>query len=228
MNNRNGIVATLIVAVFSFAGLNANADLIGLQKIWPDIFSSGILVNYDAATDAFSADGQASVLELANGGPSVSISNGEFTLDAIVDGTGAASSGTLVIAGDVTIPDVGAVSGNLIEASLRSDVQSFGFGEDAGTFDLFEFRWDVTGGLLQGLLLAEYNTTTVETILDAEFGQGAGPAFSGSFESDFTNAASFGPLGFGVSDTFIPVPGSFAMGMVVMGGIMMQRRRKAC
>lgn len=227
MFTRNGIVASFIVAMFGLVGANANAELIGLQKLWPDIFSSGIVVTYDANTDAFAADGQASVLELANGGPSVSISNGQFTLDALIDGTGTASSGTLVIAGDVTIPDVGAVSGNLIEATLRSDVVSFGFGEDAGTFDLFEFRWDVVGGILAPLLASEFNTTTVETILDADFGQGAGPGFSGSFDSNFTNAL-FPGVGFGVSDTFIPVPGSFAMGMVVMGGIMMKRRRKAC
>ena len=225
MSNLKKLVCSLIITVFCSASFSADAALIGLQKKWPDVFASGIFVSYDATGDILSALGQASSLQLEDGGPLIPIANGIFDAQVIVDDTGDALSGTLAISGDINIPDLGAVSGPLIIADLNSDSVNFGYGDDPGTYDIIEIRWDVVGGALAGVLFSEFGAASIETIIDADYSNSSTP-FTGSWTADFNNSISGNlPIGAGVSDTFVPEPTSF-MVMLAAGGLMATRRRR--
>ena len=78
----------------------AQADLLNLWPQNPDITSSFITVSYNSGTDQFNANGTATQLvdELNN---VYNITGGSFALNATIDGTGAASAGSLSIGGNV-------------------------------------------------------------------------------------------------------------------------------
>jgi hypothetical protein len=93
----------------------------------PDIFSAFITVDYTASTDALTADGFASTIDL--GGGQQPITSGTFDLDAEIDGLGGLVSGTISIGG--TVASLGFNSGTLLTD---------------GAGETFEFLFDVTGG----------------------------------------------------------------------------------
>ncbi len=156
----------------------AKATPIGLVlDDFPDIFSSFITVDYTASTDALTADGFATTIDL--GGGQQPITSGTFDLDAEINGLGGLVSGAISIGG--TVAALGFNSGTLLTGTLTA----FGFPDGGG--QTFEFLFDVTGGDAAG----DYGS--VGGILLSSTG------FGGSFGSDFGNNT-------GVSDTAPPLP----------------------
>jgi hypothetical protein len=182
----------------------AKATPIGLVlDDFPDIFSSFITVDYTASTDALTADGFASTIDL--GGGQQPITSGTFDLDAEIDGLGGLVSGTISIGG--TVASLGFNSGTLLTGTLTA----FGFPDGAG--QTFEFLFDVTGGDAAGGYGSEGGILLSST------------GFGGSFGSDFGNDT-------GVSDTApaMPEPSGFivfGIGAMVVGGAAVTRRRAA-
>lgn len=179
----------------------SHADLLGLSlDASPDITSLFINTSYDAGTDAFSATGFA--MELDTGGSTEAIASGSFLLNATIDGTGTASSGTISIGGNVLGNGPTLLTGNLID---------FGFGTIVPGTGPFEFVFEVTGGDLAGTFGG----------IGASFGviMSQGLGFTGDWGSSFTGA------GFTVSDAapLVPAP---AVATLLLGGLFAGRRRR--
>jgi len=176
---------SIILAVFLFGPLAvapAGATPLNLtMNPYPDIFSDGISVNYDAGIDKFTANGKASKLDDDGVGSPESITGGYFDLTAFIDGSGSLGSGTLIISGTVSALSY---SGTL----LTGDLTAFGYG---GANDPFEFLFNVTGGDAADLYGGTGSTGGV--LLH-------GTGFTGSFDSNW------GVILTAVSDTGTPVP----------------------
>ena len=192
------------IAVFAFSSA-ANAAPLGLTLLdAPDIFSSFIDVTYDASTDSLSAMGFA--LELNDGIGVNDITNGMFTLDAVIDDAGNMSSGSFTIGG--TIAALGYVSDTLLTGTL----DAFGFAPGG---DPLEFLFTVTGGDAAAL----YGGSGGMVL--------AGTGFSGSWASDFDNLISGIPgTGQGVSDVAaVPIPAAAWLFLTAILSLAATRRR---
>ena len=202
---------SIILTVFLFGTLAAApAGAVPLNLLlndYPDIFSTGISVSYNASTDAFSAIGNAISLDDDGADPLVPIFSGSFTLTATIDASGVlAPGGTLAISGTVpTDMSGGTYSGSLLSGSLTA----FGFG---GENDPFEFLFTVTGGAA-----ADLWGDTGGVILHDHY-------FPGSFDDGWS---SLFPVG--TSDTGTPIPEPATMlllgsGLIGLAGL--RRKRK--
>jgi hypothetical protein len=197
---RNALtVAAALIAVLALAG-TSQASLMNLTPGLPDIFSANITVNYDAASDLFSADGQALQLTL----PDLStftITGGVFYINMTVGPSGVPSAGTVSLLG--TIPALGATSGTLATGAITA----FGYSDPPGG-EIFEFVVSVTlGDLLPPGAVAG-------VILDAWDSD-----FNGTFDDNFANTP-----GLGVSDAFVPEPATLAFFAAGMMGLALRRR----
>ncbi len=172
----------------------------------PDIFSSGINVDYTASSDAFTATGTASSFEDDGVGPAIGIDTGSFDLAASIDNNGVLSAGTLTITG--TITSLGFNTGTLLTGTLTN----LGF-PASGSGDPLEFLFNVTGGDLAGA----YGLSG--GIILSQSG------FNGGFAVDFNNAAFSGVADTG---TVVPVPAAvWLFGSGLLGLIGFARRRSA-
>jgi hypothetical protein len=202
---RAGRWAGLLVASLMLLGLGSQAQAapLNLLKLYPDVFSSGINVTYNAGSDAFTATGTASTYEDDGVGPAVAITAGTFSLGATIDASGALSTGTLSIGG--TIASIGANSGTLLTGTLTT----LGF-PTSGSGDPLEFLFDVTGGDLA----SAYGTSGGIILTQS--------GFSGGFAADFANGSFVG-----LADTFVvPVPAAvwlFGSGLLGLTGIARRR-----
>jgi|GEM_PF-763370 len=202
---RLAVLSVASLCLVLVVGTEANAALIGLTSQPPDITAFFISVNYDATTDALTANGFATNLDLDGvAPPDYSITAPRaFTISATVDSSGVASGGTLVING--TVPAVGAVSGTLLTGTLTQ----FGYSTTPGG-EIFEFVFTVEDD--DGDLASSFKPLA-GVILDA-----IDTGFGGSFTSDFSNS------GFGNADTF-PVPEPATLSLLLLGGTAIACRR---
>lgn len=199
----NKVQMTTVLALA--AGVSsAVAAPLNLSPMPPDVASGFIVVNYNASSMVFTASGFTQNISLP-GPSSMPAGLREFTLTAVIDNAGNASSGMLMVKTDFGSPDSVAFS----SASLTA----FGF----GAVNKFEFVFAQQAGNLASV------GSDIGTILVVP-----GISFAGdvpSFAQSFTND----PMGFGFgtanADTFlIPAPGALAL--LGMGGLVATRRRR--
>lgn len=191
------LLASLLTTL---AAGSAQAASLGLNlQDDPDFFSSLIQIDYDSTLDEFTADGTTITLAPLGGGAQVPVTGGSFLIEASIDGSGVASSGTLTIEGMVSGDGPSLLKGTLVD---------FGFVNEP---DSFEFIFSAAGGDL----LADFggNGAQVGVIL----GAGSGSTFDGSFGADFTNG------GDGTSDA-APLPEPGTLGLLLLGfGLALRR-----
>lgn len=132
-------------------------------------------VSYDAASQTLTARGLVEYLVQESELPA-QLANGTFTITAVISNTGAISSGTLTIAGE--LPALGVAQGTLLTGQLKD----FGFGEAGGPL---EFQFTTDGGALA----SNYAATTGVILSQSRF--------PGNFTESFSNAAS-GMAGIGL------------------------------
>ncbi len=166
----------------------------------PNILGSFVTVSYLSSSDIFTASGFVFVMTDGLGDANDVVPTGFFSLTANIDNTGGLLGGTVTIFGQV--PTLGFASGTL----LRGLLTAFGFPTAGG--DPLEFLFDVTGGDAAGL----YGSAG-GMFLDPS-------GFTGSFESDFSNAA-----GTATADVRVPVPEPSALLLVVLGAGLARARR---
>ena len=177
----------------------------------PDVLSGFIDVGYDAANDAFAADGFA--LSIYDGVSSTNITGGGFSLSAHIDEVGSLLAGsTLMITGEV-------LGLGTTDPLLTGDLTAFGYLDSPGG-DIFEFFFTVTGGDLATPTYYGNPGSVGAVILD-----GNGTGFDGTFDADFNNLMFDMPgTGNGVSDTGIPEPGGFAL--LLFGALAALKKRR--
>jgi hypothetical protein len=187
----------------------------------PDVYSSGLTVNYNAGNSTFSATGDASqyaypaqsindFLIVNSTDPLNGFGAGAYSLTATVDNHGNLLGGTLNIYGVVIDSDQNPVRGNpngdlLLSATLRPGRagSSFGWGPGSlGNEDLFKLSFTVTGGALASDFLTLGNVGGI--VLDANFSGSTDP-FTGAWDTSFGNVNQNG-----VADTFVPEPTGYA------------------
>jgi hypothetical protein len=137
------ISALVAVLIMGMSSLAQAAPLNLTLNDFPDIVSSFIDVNYDAASDTFTASGFALELDDDGSVPAEAIAGGTFDLSATIDAAGNIAGGLLTIGG--TVASLGFNSGTLLTGNLTA----FGFPDLGG--DPLEFLFDVTGGDAAGL-----------------------------------------------------------------------------
>ncbi len=202
-------LVTVVTVVLVSAAVPAYASL-GLQLTQtPDLFAGFIDVTYDSSTDMFAATGFAFELDDDGVGPAEGVQNGAFELDAVINGSGALTSGSLIFRG--TIPALGFNSGTLLTGSLVD----FGFPAQGG--NPLEFAFDVTGGDAAGL----YGNVPAGLILSGVSG------FGGDFSTDFDNLDQGTPgTGAGIADAapIVPLPSSLLLLLSGVGVILARPR----
>jgi hypothetical protein len=168
------LMPILAVCVFMFS-TTVQAVPLGLDPFdTPDIFSGYINVNYDSATDNFTASGYALEFDDDGVGAPHQIASGSFELTATINASGVLQTGgTLAIVG--TVADLGFNSGTLLTGNLTA----FGFPDAGG--DPLEFYLDITGGDAAGL----YGFAPTGVILTSS-------GFGGRFDENFSNTAYTG------------------------------------
>jgi hypothetical protein len=169
---------------------SSQASLINLTQGYPDIFSAGVSVTYNAGTDAFNLHGQS--LTLTQTDLTVhTITSGVFDISMTVATGGVISpGGTIAITG--TVPDVGATSGTLLQGTITQ----IGYSNPPGG-NIFEFLFTATGG---DLLPAGAHGGVVVDSWNAK-----ATGFNGSFDANFSNTAAWG-----VADAYLPEPATMA------------------
>jgi hypothetical protein len=138
----------LTVLVSLALASSASAALLGVSSVLPRIQSNGSgTTAYNDVTNRFSVSAQPLII-FTTSGPGFFALGGSVTLDFGVDESGdiegAPTPTDLELIGTVNVPGYGAVSGTLLTAS----VGEFGWQESGPGVDLFDFRFQVTGGQL--------------------------------------------------------------------------------
>lgn len=208
---RLGTIMRLLALGTIPAAASSHAALINLDQPAgaPDIFVGGFNVSYSAATGVFSAstpDGWASVTCWYHDADQFD-TIGTFNLTANFNSDHSLSGGLLEIRGDIGNGDELLLCGSLRPGNAGS---AFGFQDPgpggAGTHDLFQFTFNVTGGNQAVLsdFLAWGNVGGI--CLDANFAyNGSDTPFMGFWNSDF-----FSSNHNGVCDVVVPEPRSYA------------------
>jgi PEP-CTERM motif len=191
--NRCSLGAALLLFTSQASATPLNLTLLE----FPDVLSQFVDVNYVAATDAFTASG-ISLQVTAGPGTNFTILNGTFDISITTDGTTTSGSAgdDLSIVGDLDLDNDGVadVSGTLLTGEIAD------FGASASGPGVFEFIFDITGGLLQNPIGLFAGQTGV--ILGAD----GNSTFTGSFDSDFSNLiGGLAGSGTGSADT-APIP----------------------
>ena len=205
--------AVPLVALLTLGAGQAQAAPLNLTLLdTPDIVSSFIDVSYDATTDAFTASGFAMELDDDGSVPAEAIDGGSFDLSATIDDSGALSSGTLTIGGEVA--SLGFTGGTL----LTGDLTAFGF-QDAGG-DPLEFLFSVTGGDAADLYggIGSIGGILLVNVFDV-----TGAVFPGDFTFDFDGDGS-------ASSNVAPIPLPAAVWMFgagLLGLVGVARKRSA-
>jgi len=203
-----GVVCLLLAASALVQGAP-----IGFPQHPPDIVSENISVSYDPTTDSFTATGMA---RRYNQPPlhDIDLAADTFSLSAIIDGNGVASSGLVTILGG--IPDLSIPGGSTL---LTGSLYQFGFEPDGYRTPpdplgpgSFYFVCTVTGGELA----ADYGGVgkAFEVLLNTS------DVFSGKFDSPF-NA-----VGAAADTYYIPEPASFSILAAGLLAAYARRRRR--
>lgn len=200
------LTSTILVATFValLIGGAAQAALLNLDLLLPDVESGFIDVQYDADSDLFTASGFALTLDFdGEPPPDENIIDGLFSLSLFLDENGEIlpAGGTITISGSVLDLGPELLTGNITE---------FGFMDSPGG-EIFEFVFDVTGGDL-----APQFGPLGGVILDA-----VDSGFGGTFDTSFANS------GFsGVADT-APIPEPATSLLLLIGAAVCQARRRS-
>jgi len=200
-------VRLLVVALIMGMSSLSQAAPLNLTLSTPDIVSSFITVDYNAATDSLTATGFANQLDDGGIGSPFNIAGGTFDLNASIDDSGTLSGGILGIGG--TIAGLGFNSGTLLTGSLTD----IGFNNAGG--DPLEFLFDVTGGDAAGL----YGSLGGIILTQAGFGGSWANSFS---SGPFQALSDVGTVG------VVPVPAAiWLFGSALIGLVGFGKRRKS-
>lgn len=208
---KNAAFALLIVGLFTSA---ASAALIPLTlDDSPDLFSSGIDVVYSGGT--LTATGWTTQMDHDGDGDYTAITEntswGSFSLSAAIDGSGALSSGSVTLDGEIA--GLGYTSGTLLTGTLTD----FGFDETGG--EILEFVFTVTGGDAAGL----YGSGPVGMIMNST-------GFDGSWGDGFDNYNEDwggGPMTGNAQSSTAPIPEPATLVLLASGAAaMLLKRRK--
>jgi len=138
--------------------VSSTATLIGIDLALPDIYSNSTgTYSYDSATGLFTCTAQASTITF-NGTTLIPITNGSYSVQFHVDGSGNFSGGVdgiddLTISGSFTYNGI-----NYSGVLLTGEVTNFGWQNIPGTkYALFDLTFDSTGGALQGFYAGSEN-----------------------------------------------------------------------
>jgi len=163
-------VASLVAA--TAAGVQATP--LNLVQDYPDITVVSNTVGYNAGTQQFTATGRPVTYSTPAVYNITDTTITSYSLSAIIDNSGSASSGTLSIEGKIGAP-INAASGTLLTGTLAA----FGNGNSANG-DPFEFIFTVTGGDLAsamgpqvGVILSAKSTNYIDWSYDFTGGSGA-------------------------------------------------------
>ncbi|HWD91569.1 MAG TPA: HYR domain-containing protein [Verrucomicrobiae bacterium] len=178
----------------------ASATLLNVVGTSPIIaYSSGssMAVTYSADSGLFSVVGNPGLVSFGSGAPSISTGTKSLAIQIMVDSTGALVSGSpsnqdLVVMGTVNRV-VSGVTNTYTGVLVEGQVLGFGFLEN-GSADLYDFRFQVTGGSMASLF-----GNVVSVTLNS-----AASTFSNNFTIDFHGAAQ-GNVARNNSDTTPPV-----------------------
>ncbi|BAZ95164.1 hypothetical protein TspCOW1_30110 [Thiohalobacter sp. COW1] len=193
-------VAVALGTAWLYASAVSAAPL-GLTQQFPDIQTSDLNISYDAGTGSLSANQPTfAMFTYSDGITSTQYYDWTYSLTASLDsGTGTLTSGSLEIQDGSSV------------TQLSGSLTAFGY-TDAGSKDVFEFLFDVTGGALAGDFGALGGIIIVTDTSD----------FTGDFGIDFTAASTS-------NDTFaavVPVPAAvWLFGSGLLGLAAAARRR---
>lgn len=182
----------------SHAGVATATPLNLVLPEFPDVLAQFIDVNYATATGAFTASGVPLQISAAPG-TTFTFLNGTFNIAITTDGTTSSGSAgdDLNISGQIDVDGDGVADagGVMLQGELAA------FGASASGPGVFEFIFDLTGGLLSNVIPL-FPPGQVGVILGAD----GGSTFTGSFAVDFTNLTGGLPgSGTGSADT-APIP----------------------
>lgn len=208
----------------------AHAALINLNPTpgAPDIYVGGFNVSYTANTGVFQASSPAGWASLTYWNHDVNQFDaiGTFNLIANFNPDHSLAGGSLEIRGDIGNGDELLLSG-----TLRSGAGGAAYGyqdpgpSGAGTHDIFQFTFNVTGG--NSAVISDFLALgSVGGInLDANFAyNGTDVPFMGFWNTDFSSSNNNG-----VGDVFVPEPASYASwmcGAAVVNAVIFRRRNE--
>ena len=207
---RVGLLAVVLVCLMLTVG-PVQAMPLGLVHSNPDLYAENITLSYDKDTDVFTASGFTRRYTVP---PSYDIDFTQvrtWTLNAIIDGTGKATSGNITIMGTILDGDP-THTGTLLTGTL----QSFGFVPDGSPGDpYFEFLFASSGGALTSDFGGAGNLFAVAI----SGGIDLGSPFQGDFQTSFEYVAM-------QSDTFYqPEPATLSLLAAGALGLLARRRR---
>lgn len=204
---RRAVVALGAVAVLSATSVEAAP--LGLTPSEPDITVFDLVLNYNAATDQFTASGGVAYSAVDSAGNNVAITpgSGTYSLSAPINSAGTLSGpGSLLIRGNI---------GSGVQNLLGGVITAFGFAPDGGGGATFEFLADVNPAQTAAALGFGPRAGVIMTAFPGSLS----PNFSG-FQVNFSGTAD-------TSDNFaVPEPVSlslFALGAAAFG---LRRRRR--
>jgi len=229
-------VLAAIGALLVLANSQSKADPVTnilLTAGLPDLTGSfmDVTYNYNPGTGigAFMASGWTSDYSISDGNGGVT-NIGVSVLDYyILSATINYNAGNPTLTGGMLTIN-GAVNGDgnetavpLLTANLVTGAAGTAFGYGDGDNNLFQFRFTVTGGSLEGAFGGSGAAGGV--ILDAWFNASSGDnPFTGSWNSNFdSNGSQVGDI-----DSFaVPEPGTLALTICGLTGLLVMRRRSA-
>jgi hypothetical protein len=222
------VIGALLVLANSQSQANtATTTDITLNPSLPDLTGSYMDVSYDAGSSAFLASGWTTAYNISDGhggATDVGVSQVDsYILSATINNSGVLTGGTLTINGAVGDGDT---SVTLLTADLITGSAGLAFGYGDGGNNIFQFRFDVSGGTLAD----DFGGTGTAggVILDARFASNPGnQLFTGSFNNNGGTPGN----GSGDIDSFsVPEPTTTACFLLGLGALVCiqrlnQRRR---
>jgi phage baseplate assembly protein gpV len=206
---RRRAIAGALVAAGLAAGGDAAATLLNQPLRLPLLsFDNGGLLEYDASSGTFTVEAAPIALRESPGSTPLFVTPDaqgieQFDIALTLDAGGQLVAGTLLVHGAIDTDGDGSLNfeGDLLTGSALA----FG-SQDVGTTDLFDFAFEITGGLL-----AEFFVPQVGVALQSERS-----TFAGSFAGSFEGKAK-GTLGVVPEPATIVLTGSGVAGLAFAG-----------